>query len=788
MSASALVLAACLPGAAVAQGASAQLEEIVVTAQKREQSLQEVPISVSAVTADTLEANRITTARDLSAVVPNLTVRTNVGGSALPFYTLRGLVALGSVAGADKGLGVYIDGVYLAAAQGSLMELAEIARIEVLRGPQGTLFGRNSTGGAISFITPEPRGEFGLKQTVTLGNYDQFRSVTRLHTPQMGAFSAMFTYTHSERRGDVRNLGAGTRWDFSPANGGRPDVRFSPKWLGSSNNEAVSGAIKFEPNEKFDTLFRFDYSESDYTASPLGNLYRNALVRNLFAAQPNQALLTPISRERPDAVNNGQTLPSRSTGWGGSLTSRYRISDTVSLKNILAYRRSTGDGDWVDISGAGVLINTGAPVFAQALGPALAASTVGAPFLIQATSTTSEDRQWSDELQLNVDTDFVTLTAGALYFEHQVTRGPFGEEVGLGRARSGAFRVYPGGLVPFAGQAAGTQGRATTVKIRSYAGYAQGEFHVTPQLDLIAGARYTKDIKKGLDFGIYSAAARLTFPLRYEKNKFTYNLGVNYEVRDDFLVYAKYSTGYISGGSIAAINYDPETAKSWEAGLKADWFDHTLRTNLAVFTVKYGGLQVTVNGATLSPPNPAITQALINAGSARAKGFELETVWTPARGLTFSGGAGFTDFKYLSLLPAVTVGAAEYLEAYRPEWTVNLAAQYDSEPVIGDAYVSARLDANWKSRQSALGGVPSSLSVSERAVYKAAAVIDPYWLVNGRLALQGFKIGGADATLALWAKNLLNDKSLNYAVSLVTVMAADYERARTVGVDLTVEF
>jgi len=789
MSASLAVLAICAPTAALAQdGGATRLEEVVVTAQKRVQRLQDVPVSVTALSAESLIANRITTVRDLDALVPNLTVRTFVGGASLPTYTIRGLISQGSAVGSDKGVAVYIDGVYLGSATGSMFELADIERIEALRGPQGTLFGRNSTGGAISFTTPDPSGEFRVRQRLTVGNYDQIRSSTTVDTPQLGAFSARASYTHSERRGDTRNLGAGKVWDFTPANGGRTTLLASPSRLGDSDVDAVAAKVKFEPSDRFKLVYSFDWTKETLTAVGQGVVYEQPLIKSIIAAQPNQALMTQISRTRPDAVNNAGVVPTPVENWGHALTAVFELSDHVTLKNIAATRRMKFSAPWQDFAGAGGLINTGAPIFATLLGPALAASTVGAPFMVQATTSTGEDEQWSDELQLNIDTNLATLTSGLLYYEQTSTRAPYGEDSGLGRARSGAFRVYPGYLVPFAGQAIGTRGRGTTVKSFSRAAYAQGEFHVTPQLDLVAGARYTKDTKKGLDNSILSGTVATVFPIYFKKGKWTYNLGVNYKINSDILTYAKYSTGYISGGSLAGLIYEPETAKSWEAGVKADWLDRRLRTNLAVFDVKYANLQLGVGGSSLTPPNPSITQALVTAGDAKARGFEFEGTFLPVRSLTLGVGIGYTDFEFTRLSTVVTASSSEFLVAQRPDWTANLSAQYTSEPLFDDVAMTARVDAKWKSRQNGVPNIPASLAAAEVPLYKAAQVINSHWVVNGRVALQGFKLGGADATVALWGRNIFDDKSPTFVTSLVTMITANYEPARTFGVDLNIEF
>jgi iron complex outermembrane receptor protein len=796
LSASAGVLAACVPTFALAQ---AQLEEIIVTAQKRAQRLQDVPVSVTAVPADTLVANRITTVRDLGSAVPNLQVRTVVGGSSLPSYTIRGLYTLGSSPGSDKGVALYIDGVYLGAFGGSIFELAEIERVEVLRGPQGTLFGRNSTGGAISFITKEPSGQFGVKQSLSYGNYDYFRSSTRVNTPQVGPFSASLTYTHSERRGDIKNVAAGTVWDFSPAYG-RPKTFTSPKYLGSENLEAVGLAVKFEPTDNFKAVYRFDYTENDFTANGLGSIYQAPFIRGMVASQPNAALRSAISPKRPKSVNARGVVPSTMEAWGHTLTAEYRVNDNVTVKNILAYRWTEQLPPWQEISGVDGLVNTGGAAF-QILGflpffsggSAMVNSTIGAPLGIRPTASGGTDEQWSDELQVNIDTDFVTLTAGGLSYYTRLERRNAGVENGVGRARSSLFAVYPNFQVPFIGQPGGAGGLTTTIKMMSYAAYAYGEFHLTPQLDVVAGGRYTKDRKKGVDLSAYSRLTPTILSVDYDDDRFTYNLGVNYKFNQDVLVYGKYSTGFISGGSLAGIDYAPETAKSWEAGIKADWLNRTLRTNLALFSVKYGNLQIPTSGANLTPPRPEITQAAVNAGDAKAKGFELETTYAPPiDGVTLSAGVGYTDFKFTKILPIVLIGGVDYLPAGRPEWTANLAAQYKSQPLFRDVTLNARVDANYRSESWGITQLPSTsalFSPAEQTLYKDVGKMNPYWVVNARVALEGFKVAGADATLALWARNLFDEDSANMmqALSFFSI-GADYERARTIGVDVTVEF
>ncbi len=237
----ALIAVAALPAQALAQNAddNGGLEEIIVTAQKREQSVQDVPIAVTAVTEASLQANRIYTVNDLSAIAPGLTVKPSAGGIQTPSFTMRGQVSFGVVAGSDKQVSVYLDGVYISSPRGSIFDLPDIQRLEVLRGPQGTLFGRNATAGAVSITTRDPSGDARLRVEGTYGNYDQYRVRATVETPEFGPFSALFSYVRNYRRGEIENAAAGTVWDRtnSPSPFGKGT---SPRWLGTVIRTPIS--------------------------------------------------------------------------------------------------------------------------------------------------------------------------------------------------------------------------------------------------------------------------------------------------------------------------------------------------------------------------------------------------------------------------------------------------------------------------------------------------------------------------------------------------------------------
>lgn len=736
------------------------LTEIVVTAQKREQNLQDVPISITALTADTLAANRIENVRDLSALAPNFTVRPAPGGTAGPSYSMRGIVSLATAPGSDKGISLYLDGVYVGHTSGSIFELADIERIEVLKGPQGTLFGRNSTGGAISIVTKEPTGEFAVRQDLTYGNYDHFRAKTRVDLPQFGPLSLAVNYLHSQRRGDIKNLGAGSTWDYSSATNGKWGILKSPKYMGDQNIDSVAVAAKLDLHPDVDLRYKFDWSENNFSAdgqgvmglnfSALGPVMGNMLDATL-AAQPNPELMTPVTSKRPKAVNNDFTTRSFIKNVGHNFTGIWRANDSIILKNILAFRKSEVRAGAL-LDGLGGLINTEA----NGLGP------VGGRLVLVAAPSQTNEKQWSNETQLNVSTDLFDLTAGYLHYDGFTKKGaPEGAPATL------QFRVLQNGIIPFNGS------QRATAKTISNALYLQNELHVNEQLDVVLGGRMTWDRKRGLDTSVPGY-----YNFKYKGSKATWLAGVNYKPTDDVMAYLKWSTGYISGGYFASLDFDPETAKSWEAGVKADLFDKRLRANLALFHAKYTGLQFIASGT--SAGVPGVPQVILNGGAARAQGFEFDMTVVPVNGVTLGGNIGHTDFKYTEVNPAV--GTLDtFKPVYRPRWTAGSWLQYDNRDIVPGARLLIRADGNFKSKAYNIVTVPTPAML-------AATTTNAYWIVNGRIALADIEIGRSTVDVALWGRNLFNDKSLAWASNLSFIYAGSYERARTYGVDVSFRF
>ena len=807
------------------------LQEIIVTAQKREQSLQDVPIAVSAVTGESLAANRVTNVIDLSAMAPGVTVRPSLGSSSIPTFSVRGAISYGVVPGSDKQVSMYLDGVYLSSPRGSIFDLPNVERIEMLRGPQGTLFGRNATAGAVSITTQNPMGEGHVKASVSMANHDGYRYELTAHTPELGPLSAYFSYVKNKYRGHTKNNGPVTTFDRSAnALKYKEFVKTAP-WLGGKDSDSIFAAVKFESGV-FRAIYKFDRNDSTETAgavgifgydfanpraglgAPFGNLLKalvdGSIANGLTLAKPNT---------RPDSVWNSYNTDLIQFQEGHNLTIDFQVNDQIAIKNIAAFRSSqvrstvsllgidalpfpaSATDEFITLSALSSPAFAGLPAATQ---QAIANGEVGRNYVFFGSGPVSRTRQYSNELQVNYDSDFLTLTLGAVYFKGTDNNNEHGMQ------NTVRFTNLPvGNAIPYLPGVGHNEAK-------SIAGYAQGEFHVTPQLDIVVGGRYTNDKKLAqlsslttatCPATITTSAGRLTCPLitstfNYKDNKFNYLVGANFRPNDDILVYAKYSTAYVSGGKVGPIEFVPETAKSGELGVKADLLNRRLRTNLSVFWAKYTNNQ-TPQGGNVFPqaelallvPDARIRDALgtfvFIQGDLEAKGFELEVTAAPTDGVVLGGSLSYTDtkatkipelLKTANLLPPGSPDSA-YRLTLRPKWTANAYVQYTSQPIWDEATFTARIQGNYTSRVLALP------YAGAKAIFPHYTDSIPgYWLVNGRAAIEKINLGGLDATVALWGKNIFDNKSVSFPFNNVGVGAATFIEPRRYGVDLTVEF
>ena len=246
------------------------------------------------------------------------------------------------------------------------------------------------------------------------------------------------------------------------------------------------------------------------------------------------------------------------------------------------------------------------------------------------------------------------------------------------------------------------------------------------------------------------------------------------------MAYAKFSTGYVSGGVVSTIPFKPEKVKSYEAGVKADLLDRRLRLNLAGFIAEYKDLQSVQAGVFLNRPELGLV--VITEGDLTTKGLELEATAAPVNGLTLSGGFGYTHLgKEKNVNPILlAIGFAQL--QLRAKYTANLAAQYETPPLFGDARIMARIDGSYRSKKVLYGTAPIP------AEYEVMHYTAGGWVLNTRVALRDIAIGGASLEIAGWARNLTDQDRPAYGVNFAYAGALTYEPARTYGVDVTLKF
>ena len=749
--ASGVALAALVPQTVYAQAPAAprddssgrndKVADIIVTAQKREQNLQDVPIAVSAIGTEQIQNNRIETVNDISSFAPNVIALPQIGGNQIASFSIRGVLASNTAPESDNPVSIYVDGVYLGRAVGAQFDFADIERIEVLRGPQGTLFGRNSTGGAISVLTSNPTGKLGGYIQGSLGNYDLRRFKVRLDTPEWNGFSAQFNFYKKKRDGDVRNLGAGTTWDFTDATNGRRTVYRAADTLGAEDTTAFRAALRYNPNSDIDISYKYDRTlnkgSPGATASILPPAQSQGTVNflnGLFGRGTVSGDFTEYDK-RPKAVNNWFTSNSHQLVQGHTLTATFALSDTVTVKNIAALRKQKGNSI-NQLDGLGGLID----------------DDTGDPLLAVALASETDFKQVTEELQLNVSTNSFEMVGGLFYFNEKLVSG------GPGIPQVFFFQTVPNFVIS-APSVPDNRFQST-----SYAVFAQATLHLTDKLDVTLGGRETFDRK----VAVYNNGPILG-NFHYRKQRFNYLANVTYRPNADVMVYASTSTGYLSGGTSNGTPFSPEEVTNYEIGAKMDLLDRRLRVNAAAFYLDYRGLQFTV-----FPSGSAI---ILNAGKSRTWGAEVEATVIPFDGLTLTGNFGYTSFKYLELDPSVG-DPRTFLEAYRPKWTASLAATYTLPTMSNGAALSFGADTQAAAKQF----------TAVDPAFRDQAQAPERWLVNARATLTDLPIGSLKATVQAWGKNLTNNRSITFSGNVGPTLASYFLPARTYGVDLTLKF
>ncbi|SFR91014.1 TonB-dependent receptor [Sphingomonas jatrophae] len=767
------------------------LADIVVTAQRREESLQKVPVAVTAISSEQLDQLRVTNVKNLAGIAPSLQIQTQ-GLQSNPSIAIRGVASGVSNNAVDPKVGIYLDGVYIGRTVGSIFDLADIARVEVLRGPQGTLFGRNATAGAISLVSATPKGEWGLRATGSYGNYNQLRGKAVLDLPAFGPFSVKIAYLHDEIEGDYRNLIGGRSINLGlriPAFGTQT---FSKK-LGGRNIDGGQLAIRGD----FGNLtadYRFDYTDARSTGRGMQSFgvipdQSGQILGPIVALQPAFGGITNISATRLPAIASASSEEHVVTQ-GHSLTLSVNATDNFTVKSITAFRKFKQDPNIFDLAATGglrlsaaqfgALITpppgpdaTPAQIAAYQAGLATLGTRPGAndTFFSLLTARRTRQEQFSQEVQFQLDGESFELTAGVFYFHEN---SPADDILGI------LEPSINGTIVPLPFDNAFGSGVTSTRSINdSIAGYGQLTFHLTDTLDITGGLRGTIDDRELIISAISGGQGAVlgTGDYKVSYQKINYTGIVTWRPTTQSTVYGKISSGYVAGGILSGIPYKPETLVSYELGAKTQLFDNRVRLNAAVFYSDYKDLQTQnfINGR----------QAFDNAGKAKIKGFEVETEIAPVRGLVISGSVGYSDLDYDTFVLAGREVADVARTTYNSVWTGRAAVQYDSPDIGNVGHLQGRLEGRYRSRYF-LTSTPL-LNLAGQEVLEEFNRRPGYWLVDGRLGLVDIPVGGARASLSVFGQNIFNERYVSFGAPVLSLVGT-YERGRTYGVELGFAF
>jgi iron complex outermembrane receptor protein len=724
--------------ASVAAESGDGLEEIVVTAEKRETNLQRTPIAISVLGTQDLTNRHVQSLGDLAdGAIPSLRIVPFFSRNSALTVGIRGIVPFdANQPSRDQSVGIYIDGVYLGRSQGLGVALLDVERIEVLKGPQGTLFGRNSVGGAVSIVSRKPTGEFGLRATAGVRNFDGYNAEAHLDLPRFGDVAVKLDGILTKRGGTVKNTLEGEQ-DFN---------RF--------NRRGIHGAALYEPSDDFSAQIDADYSydaTTPYYVQLLDKTATSPALAPIVQVQPDRAKTVDIGV--PQRTNLGET-------WGVALHMNWTVAPDVELRSITSYR-DLEQSQWDNGIGAH------AGVFRP-----------NAQFSRYSLATLRQ-HQASQEFQLVGSTDRLNYVAG-LYYYHEA-----GDDDAWS-PNSMVWNATGTGATPLpslqAGAATAFPDRASTAKADSYAAFGQLTYRpalLNEAASLTVGGRFTHDKKSGHLYKVNGADSDYRFDIKSDHFDPMVTLAV--DAATGIHLYGKWGTAYRAGGansrSLTYRAFGKEEVSTFEAGLKTEFWDRRARVNIAAYTTRYTDIQIDFSAPNINNTNRTTIETVNAPGNGRIKGIEVDASVAPFRGLTLSASYAYTDGKlpvaenpFLNNLPQTV-----YIVA-TPEHAGSAAIDF-AQPV-GFATLRAHMDAN--------------VAEGYRAQSGENVFTDNSFVVNGRLALGDIALrGSAQLELALWARNLFNEQHTfleSRAAAAATGGYGIFNDPRTYGVEATIRF
>jgi iron complex outermembrane receptor protein len=738
-------------GIATASAASAQdaatddgngIQEIVVTAQKRQQSGQDVGIALSVVSADALAQRNVTSVTDLTGLVPNVQANYGVGQVA---FNVRGIGTNEFSANFDSPVALNVDEVYLSKNFMSGLLLFDIDRVEALKGPQGTLFGRNATGGTVNFFTRGPTDTLAAGGTVSYDNYETIRAEAYISGPLGGGLSARLSgMVVDQNKGFYRNLTLGRREGIEK----KWALRGQIKWTDGVTTALLSltGGEQRGELQPYEGVGIFTPASVAAGAPVFCAPYLNGTVRG-------------------DTAGCVRGTDGGYPGDGDPYTSTNDLAHKVRNKSLGATLRIEHD------FGASMLTSLTSYQFAQRR---QLEDSDGSPVRTIDVQYDNRIRQISQEIRLSSTGSGPWSYVVGGYYEHDGYRNGDYLFIGAGAA--------PGYYSPF------------TQKVDALAAFFHNNVALTDTLGLVAGVRYSRE-RVSFDGGTFAATGlagtpfrptALVAPLSFadtsrKDDDATFKAGVEWKPRlssdliDKLLIYANVSTGFRSGsfnGEFAAsqaalTSLAPEKITAYEAGFKSSLADRTVQLNASVFHYSFTDGFINVDSATSPLP------VTINAAGISSYGVEADLSWRPIRQLTLSMGGGWLDSKIDSDVSVNGRSLKGARTIQSPRWTYNVQGSF-IQPVGGGLSVVLSGDANYRSSQ--YYEVTNSINSREPG----------YWIVNGRIALNG---PDDRWSLALFGKNLTKTVYRTYVNDLPDFgwLLNIYGQPRTYGLSASIK-
>lgn len=700
-----LAMCACtVASAQTTDEARMTIEEVIVTAERREANLQDVPISLTSFSASDLDALQVRDLGDLQSLVPNLSIHVGDANNAVVY--IRGVGQIDSIAFFEPGVGVYLDDVYLGRAQGAFLDVLDVERIEVLRGPQGTLYGRNTVGGAVKYVSAAPTEEFSANVSATLGNYSRADYKASISGPLVeDTLYGRLTVAQLTRDGYSGNL-------FDGQDDGDRDTFYT------------RGVLNFKVSDNFSIQLAADYTDSDPDRSRTPSKVTPITILTVDPFTFGLSFATFPADSDPFVVNADFNTVEQTETKGANLNLVWDISAALTFKSISSYRKLEY-GTELDLDGT--------PVNAFGI------------FYF------NNQEQWTQELQLAYQDSRISAVGGLYYFNEQGTTfdgGVFSNFLialsGDSKFETDSYAAFGQLDYNFTDRLTGIFGVRYTDEEKAYSRRAE-DFDLTA----LAGIRFDPDtfavsyanpglLNPGssdlaLDGGIGVPRVGAN-PRPADFDNVSFKGGLKYQISDAAQIYATVAEGFKSGGFNGRVAdgqlepYDEETLTSYEAGIKSQWLDNRLRTNAAMFYTDYNDLQV--SSFTASADGLTFIPVFTNAGAATIQGAELEVTAVMTDRLTVTANVGYLDAQYDEFLaqPDPVTGQVVDVSDEReivnsPEWDTFLGLAY-AIPLA--ARGSVTLLANWAYRSKTYLEVNSSENLAQGAysLYDASLIYD----------------------------------------------------------------